>query len=1013
MTSETLNALKSQVASLVQVYRSQFHQFQQASYNETQVRVDFVNRFFCLLGWDVDNEQGLPQHLREVTHEATVIVKENGVDRSKKPDYSFRVGTEPLFYVETKKPAVNITVDTAPAFQLRRYGWSGNRKISVLTNFTDFYIYDCTIRPVENDDVGIAMIAHYHFTEYVDKWEEIYAMLSKESVLNGNFDRQFRTIKDAFRREPFDQYFLEQIRAWRNLLGEDILLHHPDVDPETLNIFVQRILNRTIFLRICEDRCFEKYETLRKITTYQALKALFAASDQKYGSGLFVLLGEDSLTVSDSVIVSIFQSLYYPNNSYEFSVIDPYIIGQIYELFLDETLVIQDGCRIATEEKPEVVDSQGAVNTPKNITDIIVEDTLQPLYKNKSPEETAQYRIGDICCGSGNFLLSAFEYIVNFYIEYFLQHDKEHAVRRGYIYLLPGSTNYALAYSLKRSILKNNIFGVDIDPLAVEVSKFSLLLKVLENSPPEEVEAYRLHSHCRILPDLDENIKNGNSLVDASYALLNHDVYSNLPLLNKLKMLDWNSEFDGGKFDAIIGNPPYIRVQNMVHYSREEYDFYKSDLSPYVTAETETLDKYYLFIEKGLSLLNDHGVLGYIVPHKFMNIKSGAPLRELLAKQANVRKILHFGTHQVFGGRSTYTCILILSKQPNTNFEIGFVQNWNRFLFEHHTECRPYPSAYLSGQAWSFLPQNLVEHLERIASSCTPLSSLADIFVGVQTSADNIYIIRADREDRNFIYSHDRENREFKIEKGILRKSVYDTQLTCYKKIKANCYILFPYTYKPGKKNPVLFSLEEMSGKFPNALAYLQDFREKLDLRNMRNRREHEWYAFGRSQSIRRFVRGEHLVWPVLSVGSNYVYDNEQVVFTGGGNGPFYGLEMKAGAEESIFYIQAVLNHWLMELLVKNTASTFRGDYYSHGKQFIATLPIYKINFADPGEAKIHQEIVEKVQTIMRLNEQAEIAPNQSQRTTIERSTNAVRKMLNGLVDQLYQVERQEDEETV
>ena len=470
MTPEMLATLTEQVAELVQTYSDNYPQFQRATYNETQVRVDFVNRFFKLLGWDVDNERGLPQHLREVTHEATVVVEEDGVHRSKKPDYSFKVGTEVLYFLETKKPAVNLTIDAAPAFQLRRYGWSGNLKVSVLTNFTDLYIYDCSVRPREGDDIGVAMIAHYHFDEYVERFEEIYNMLSKEAVLTGQFELHFGNIQGALRREPFDQYFLDQIRTWRMMLGEDILRNNPEVDVETLNIFVQRVLNRTIFLRICEDRCFENYESLKVITTYQDLRTMFAAADQKYDSGLFELLEEDRLTVSDSVIIEIFQSLYYPNNSYEFGVIDPYIIGQIYELFLDESLVIREDGHIETQEKPEVVDSQGAVNTPKNITDIIIEETLRPLYKNKTPEEVAQYRIADICCGSGNFLLSAFEYIVNYHIEYYRNRDRENAERRGDIYQLAGSTNYILSYEKKRSILKNNIFGVDIDPLAVEVS---------------------------------------------------------------------------------------------------------------------------------------------------------------------------------------------------------------------------------------------------------------------------------------------------------------------------------------------------------------------------------------------------------------------------------------------------------------------------------------------------------------------------------------------------------------
>ena len=1008
MTPEMMAALRERVTELVQTYSDNYPQFQRATYNETQVRVDFVNRFFKLLGWDVDNERGLPQHLREVTHEATVIVEEDGVHRSKKPDYSFRVGTDVLYFLETKKPAVNITVDAAPAFQLRRYGWSGNLKISVLTNFTDLYIYDCSIRPREGDDIGVAMIAHYHFDEYVEHFQEIYNMLSKEAVLEGEFEHRFGNIRSALRREPFDQYFLDQIRNWRNMLGADILFNNPDIDVETLNIFVQRVLNRVIFLRICEDRCFEDYESLKAITTYQELRGLFAAADQKYDSGLFELLEEDRLTVSDAVIINIFQSLYYPNNSYEFGVIDPYIIGQIYELFLDEALIIREDGHIEAQEKPEVIDSQGTVNTPKNITDIIVEETLSPLYAGKRPEEVAHYRIADICCGSGNFLLSAFEYIVNYHIEYYLNHDKDNAERSGNIYQLPGSSNYVLSYEKKRSILQNNIFGVDIDPLAVEVAKFSLLLKALENSSLEEAEAFHRRTHLRILPNLDENIKNGNSLVNMSYAQFDRTVYQNIPLMNKLKMFDWNTEFGNRKFDAIIGNPPYIRVQNMVHYSKEEYNFYKSNYSPYVTAQTDTLDKYYLFIEKGLALLNNDGILGYIVPHKFMNIQAGVKLRELLTSSSAVRKILHFGTYQVFENRSTYTCILILTKQENTQFEIGFVQDWNQFLFNHNTECATYPEAYITGQPWSFLPQNIVTHLDAISESCVPLSTLVDIFVGLQTSADDIYIIYADSEDANYVYFHNGQ-REFKVEKGILRKGIYDIQITSYEKIAANCYIIFPYKEVNGK--PVLYNLSEMSENFPNTLFYLSEYKEQLDRRKMTGRKEENWFAFGRSQSVRRFLAGEHLVWPVLSTGSNYVYDSEMIAFTGGGNGPFYGMEMKNSSQESIFYIQAILNHWLMELLVKSKASTFRGDYYSHGKQFIAALPIYKIDFENPAEAAKHQHIVEMVHDIMRLKGQLATAPNAARRTVLQHAIMAINADLNKAIDELYQVESQEVEE--
>ncbi|MCD8127119.1 MAG: Eco57I restriction-modification methylase domain-containing protein [Clostridiales bacterium] len=862
---------------------------------------------------------------------------------------------------------------------------------------------------MEGDDIGTALIAHYNYAEYIDHFEEIYNLLSKDAVLSGAFERNFGDIHGAIRREPFDEYFLRQIQTWRNELGEDVLRNNENVDVETLNIYVQRILNRIIFLRICEDREFENYESLKEITTYEELKQLFVASDRKYDSGLFEMLDEDHLSISDDLIIEIFQSLYYPNNSYEFGVIEPYIIGQIYELFLAESLEINDNGQIFTVLKPEVVDSQGVVNTPKNIADIIVEETLSPLYANKAPDEIQNYRIADICCGSGNFLLSAFEFTINYYIEYFRGHDCDAAIQRGDIYQNVGSTNYSLSFELKRQILQNMIYGVDIDPLAIEVAKFSLMIKLLENTSGNELNAYQHRTHNQVLPNLEDNIKLGNSLVDTSYINFDHTVYVNHDLMNKLKMFNWDAEFGNRKFDAIVGNPPYIRVQNMVHYSPEEYHFYKSDMSGFRTSKTETLDKYYLFIEKGLSLLNDDGMLGYIVPHKFMNIKSGAELRDLLSSNFNVKRIYHFGTQQVFKNRSTYTCILILSKRPCNEFDIGYVQDLQRFVYEHASECQTYPSPYLSRQPWSFLPNYVTEQLEAMRDKCVPLSSVADIFVGVQTSADDIYIIHSENEDEQFIYGHDCTGEPFQIEKAILRKSVYDAQLTCYEKIVANSFIIFPY--KQVNNRPVLYSIEEMEADFPHTLEYLYRHKEKLDRRSMQGRTENNWYAFGRSQSLKRFLSGEHLVWPVLSLGANYVFDDEMVVFTGGGNGPFYGLEMKSGGQMSIFYIQAILNHWLMELLVKSKASTFRGDYYSHGKQFIATLPVYNIDFENAEECRIHDTIVQQVLLQMQLKSQLTAVPNNAQRIVLERAVNTAQQELQSLLDDLYGIQEPENEE--
>lgn len=991
-----------QIRALTETYHSHYGQYHRATYNETEVRVDFVNPLFQALGWDVLNELGLPQHLREVKHEANVVVEEDGQDRKKRPDYSFRAGTEPCFFLETKKPAVDIRAAVVPAFQLRRYGWSGNLTVSILTNFTDLLIYDCSVRPLENDPASIALVAHYHYTEYADKFEEIYSLISKDAVISGAFTRAFSNIDSTLRKEPFDDYFLNQIRHWRNILSQDILDNNDDLNVEALNIFVQKILNRIVFLRICEDRSFEQYETLKRITTYPQLREFFISADRKYDSGLFDLIDEQTLNVSNNVIVNIFRDLYYPNSSYEFSVVDPYIIGQIYEAFLVETIIITEDGRIACIEKPEAVDSQGAVNTPKNIADFIVEGTLSQLFDGKRPDEVAEYRIADICCGSGNFLLAAFEYVINYFTEYYRSTSLDESLRRGVLLATANGQDLNLSYTIKRQILITHIYGVDIDALAVEVTKLSLLLKLLENVSSDELEEFMASSREQALPDLDENIKHGNSLIDSNYAEYDPSVLTDVGLLTRINMFDWNEEFNRMKFNAIIGNPPYIRVQKMVHYSPEEYRYYKADSSGYVTSSAELLDKYYLFIERGLSLLSENGLLGYIIPHRFMNTSSGEILRKWLSDRKAVKKITHFGTHQVFLGRSTYTCVVVLAAAEQGTFDIGFIEDWGRFLFEHTTVYENYAATVLGGGLWTFIPGYVRRGLQAIAPHCVGLDALTEIFVGVQTSADSVYIISPTREDDTYIYFTDKDSRNQRAEKAILKKSIYDCQIKKYEGICHNTFIIFPYQTVDGR--PVLYTVDEMRAQFPHAYRYLNCYKDELATRNMPNRTEQNWYAYGRSQSIRRFFNGEHLIWPVLSIGSNYVFDNEPITFTGGGNGPFYGLQVRPATLESIFYIQAVLNYWLMELLVKRSASTFRGDYYSHGKQFIASLPIYKINFDDPDESRAHADVVRGVQGIMALAEQKRTARTQAQRERFDRAIITATNRIEGILDSLYGV---------
>jgi type I restriction-modification system DNA methylase subunit len=973
-----------------------------SDYNETQLRTDFLNPFLVTLGWDVFNERHAPQHLREVVHEDTVEVEDGGAVFTKRPDYAMRSGTERKFFVEAKRPSVSIATNNAAAFQVRRYGWNARLPISVLSNFDQLVIYDCRVRPQAEDDVRVARLKVYEYTEYVTKFDEIYAQLSREAVYSGSFDVQFSVDARTSAHEPFDEYFLSQIETWRTQLAQDIAQQNPERTQEELNFLVQRLLNRIIFLRICEDRELERYQTLQAIQTFDELKSLFRQADTRYNSSLFDFIEDQislNIAVSSVVLINIFQELYYPASPYAFSVVEAGILGEIYERFLGKQITIADQ-QVTIVDKDEVAASRGVVPTPKYVVDAIIKKTLDPLCEGKSPAELTQLRLADIACGSGSFLVAAYEYLLNAYLEGYLQQGANRHSDKVY----EGSQNtWYLTLPERQRILCEHIFGVDIDPQAVEIARFSLLLKALEDVPATAITAYWQRHQTRALPNLQDNIQCGNSLVDSAYFDYDEASLADAAHFARINPLDWTTAFPtvftAGGFDAIVGNPPYIRIQNMVRYSPREVQYYQSDVSPYTCAQSDNFDKYNLFIERGLSLLKPTGRLGYIVPHKFFILKSGQALRKLLSEGQHVAEIVHFGVQQVFGQRrTTYTCVLELSEQAAERFTVEHVSDLPAWRRGESGEIIEYPADYLTEAPWEFVSPASRQIFERLrAAYPTKLEQVANIFVGVQTSADNIYIFESIEETETTATFADITGATWTIEKAILRPCLKDVSLPAFSHPQANTYIIFPYTISDRRAR--LYTPEEMQARFPLCWAYLKAHQVALAQRSIQGRTPETWYRYGRSQSLTKFDGTPKLIWPVLSLGARYAYDDQDIVFTGGGNGPYYGLRPSTETELSIHYLQAVLSHPVIEAMVRG--SLFRGGYRSHGKQFVKDLPIHQIDFADADEKAVHDKIVDLVKTLIQTTERAATATIPAQRRQAkqqaQRLHQAVERQIGGL----------------
>ena len=561
---------------------------------------------------------------------------------------------------------------------------------------------------------------------------------------------------------------------------------------------------------------------------------------------------------------------------------------------------------------------------------------------------------------------------------------------------------WRLLFEEKWRILLTHLRGVDIDANAVEVARFSLLLKLIEDETAEGLRDYVASRRRAALPTLDTILRAGNSLVSpAEWAA----VRGALPpaLLEKVNPFAWEAEFPEevarGGFSAIVGNPPYIRIQNMMAYSPEEATFYQDRASPYSTARQDNFDKYALFVERALTLLAPNGRLGLIVPHKFMTIQAGQALRQLISASRRLEKVVHFGVQQVFGRQAAnYTCLLILGRRGSAEVEVEQVEALEAWRYGAPGQFTTVPASELGADAWQFADATTRDLFARVRAACpAELGQVAEIFVGVQTSADAVYIFKAVAE-ATAVVTLRWEGQDWPIERGILRPCMLDAPLSPYGRAEANRWMIFPYELVRGARRAEarLIQPDELARRFPGCWAYLSARRAELERRSITGGVEgtRQFYQFGRSQSLTKFDSPK-IILPILSLDARYAYDEDNITVTGGGNGPYYMIRPRPGARESDAYLLAVLHHPLSEAMVRTNTSPFRGGYYSHGKQFIEHLPVPAAGDAD------RAAIERLVGAVIAANDAARAARTPHQRDLAKRNAAALRDQIEARVTAL------------
>lgn len=600
------------------------------------VAIHCLRHLFGILGWQDENKTSnieAPQIVDESALRLIVPEYEDARLNKLPPAYSLRINDERKCFVATFTPSND------SAFHLRRYAWSANLPISILSNFEELRIYNGLCRPRNKDSADTALIERIGYKDYERRWDDLNKYLSASRLEKDVLESIVQP--RSFRRWPVDEAFLQEIEGWRWDLAKSIDRCNPRISLEDLNAAVQHTMNGILFLRICEDRGIEPYGRLQQISVegnvFDKLKTQFAHADSRYNAGIF-RLNKDLLgatfAIDDSDLRQIIQQLYYPKSPYEFSVIGVELLGSVYERFLRNIITRTRDGQIAIIENPEVGKSGGVYYTPARVAKILVNSTLGKLCEGKTPEQALELQVLDPSCGSGSFLNAAYQYLLNWHRGTYLQDREKY-----------GSFLHRnqLTMERRKEILTKNIFGVDLDAQAIEVAKLSLLLNVLEGETPEPKRKQATLVKDLLLPNLDRNLQCGNSLLGPDFkpyqSKLSAEEQSLYQPFNFKKQFPLAFHRKEPGFDAVIGNPPYIS------YAGRQAIPLPEPLRQYFSSAYHSSAwpcAHGLFIERSAAFLS-RGMVAFIVPDTVGKVPLYGCVREALLRHSKLVEVLYWG----------------------------------------------------------------------------------------------------------------------------------------------------------------------------------------------------------------------------------------------------------------------------------------------------------------------------------------------------------------------------------
>ncbi|HQO39338.1 MAG TPA: restriction endonuclease subunit R, partial [Spirochaetota bacterium] len=340
-------------------------------HGETNIRSNYIDVFFEALGWNMKSHYDVHREYAQKDNSAT-----------KKVDYAFKINNKVKFFVEAKEANVDLVNDKDAIYQAKRYAYSTNGRapVVILTDFEEFRVFNVLKAPVyDNTDRELLKKYSFEYKDYAENWDLIWDTFSKEAVTAGSLDALRGKIDKN--TKTMDADFLEQITLWRETLARNTALRNKDLKVDELNEAVQRILDRLLFIRNLEDREIEPENTLLDKTkksedVYRSIIPVFRNLDNVYNGLLFKKHFSEELSIDDKTIKDIIKNMCYPVSPFQFDVIEPEILGRIYEKFLGSKIRLTENHQAKIEEKMEVRKAGGVYYTPEYIVNYIVENTV-------------------------------------------------------------------------------------------------------------------------------------------------------------------------------------------------------------------------------------------------------------------------------------------------------------------------------------------------------------------------------------------------------------------------------------------------------------------------------------------------------------------------------------------------------------------------------------------------------------------------------------------------------------